>query len=110
MSHAVVRISVRSVLPIAAVLFLMLGLFASCVAALGVWLAPGPVTSVSLTGPIRLDFAGPPPVGVFVLYPLLSAVAGAAAASGLAWFYNLVAARVGPVRVTLQTGARQHSE
>lgn len=101
MSQKIVSISIRSVLSVAAVLFFVLGAAVSVLTALGTWLAPGQVTSVSLNGPIGLSFTGTPSAGVFLLYPLLSAVAGAVFAAALAWLYNLVASKVGPVRVTL---------
>lgn len=99
-SKEITRISIRSVLPVAAALCFLLGAFASVTAALGAWLSPGQVTSLSLSGPISLSFGGIPSAGVFLMYPVLSAVAGAAAAAALAALYNLVARRVGPLRVT----------
>ena len=101
MSKAITRISIRSVLPVAAVLFFGLGVFASVTAAVSTWLAPGHVTALSLNGLISLSFDGMPSAGVFLLYPLLSAVAGTALAAAFASFYNLVARRIGPLRVTL---------
>lgn len=97
----ITRVSVRSAVPIGLVVFFVLGVFAAGTAAFSAWLAPGPITSVSLSGLVSLSFNRAPPAYLLLLYPVLNAVAGALFAAVLAWLYNLAAEKVGPLRVTL---------
>lgn len=89
------HVSVRSVAPVSAAIFFFLGCFSvgsTCVLA---WLAPGPVTSVQLQGPVSLSFAEMPDLYILLLYPFLSPVGGALGTVVLALLYNFVARRVG---------------
>ena len=97
----VTHISVRSVLPIFAALFFILGSISVISGVVTAALVPGPITSFSLSCPVSLSFSQVPPVWVLVLYPFLSAVVGAIAAAALSWVYNILAPRVGAVQVTL---------
>lgn len=97
----VTHISVRSVLPIFAALFFIIGSFSAISGAVTAALAPGPITSFSLSGPVSLSFSQVPPVWVLLLYPFLSAVVGAIAAAALSWLYNILTPRVGAAQVTL---------
>lgn len=95
------HIAVRSVVPVAAAIHFVLGALTALALAIGVWLLPVPVTSLSFDGPVSLSFTRVPPAFVFVLFPFLSAVAGAAVSALAAWIYNALARRVGPLRITL---------
>jgi hypothetical protein len=101
MIKQITHISVRSVLPIFAVLFFIAGCLTVISGISTLALAPGPITSFSLSGPVNLSFSRTPPVWVFVLYPFLSAAIGAIAAAVLTWIYNFLARRMGAVRITL---------
>lgn len=101
MERQLIGIDIRSVVPVAAAVFFVLGAITALVAVVAAGLVPGPVTALALDGPVSLSFARMPPAYVFILYPFLSAAGGAATSALVAWLYNRLAQRVGPVRITL---------
>jgi hypothetical protein len=101
MVYSIRRIHPTSVvLPGAALAFL-----AGCLTVLALLatsaMAPAPIASSTLRGPIQLTFVGMPPALVLVAWPLLAAASGAAVAAACAWIYNLIVRFTGPVRVEL---------
>lgn len=95
------KIEIRSVVPISGAIFFVLGLLTVGLALAVAVLAPGPVTSIQLRGPVSLTLSsGASPI-VLAVYPFLTAIVGVIGAALLAWLYNVLAARVGPIRVRL---------
>ena len=94
-------ISIRSVVPVSAAISFILGCFTVASTYWMASLAPGRITSFELKGPISLSFSSVPDLYVLLLYPFLSAIAGAVGAVLLAVIYNFLARFVGPVRVRL---------
>lgn len=101
MTKQLTRVSIRSIIPISAAAFFVVGVIAVLFSILILLFVPGPVTSFTLSGPVRLDFAGVPPVYVLLIYPFLCAVAGAIYSALAALLYNVLARLVGPVRIDL---------
>lgn len=102
MTRKLTRISVRSVARIAAVLHFVIGVVLAIAGAIALWLAPGPITSMSFGGPLKVGFDGAPPTVAFILSPFLSAASGAAISALLAWLYNLLVPHVGAIELTLE--------
>ena len=95
-------IDIRSVVPISAAIFFVLGCLAvGCALAL-VALAPSHVTSIQLRGPVSLSLSSSANPLVFVAYPFLTAIVGAIGVALLAWLYNVLASRVGPIRLRIE--------
>lgn len=94
-------VSVTSVARMLAAIYFVLGVFASAVTAAGVHFASGPVTQVTLAGPVTLSFDSMPPAYVFIGYPILSALGGSLLGALVAWLYNVFAPRIGPIRLKL---------
>jgi len=101
MVRTLTQVSVRSVLPVGAAIFFFLGCFSVLSSLVLAAFAPGPITSFTLGGPLDLRFTRVPPAYIFLLYPFLSAIAGALGSAILAWVYNFSARLVGPIRFTL---------
>jgi hypothetical protein len=101
------RYSIRAIRPSSVVLpFAVLAFLAGSltVAALLVSaaLAPAPITSSSLSGPLQLAFRGMPPPLLLAAWPFIVAVVSGAIAAVAAWLYNLMVRFTGPVQLELE--------
>ena len=102
MFHRVESVRIRSALPIGAAVHFFLGLLYVVIALVAKPLIPGPGTKITLGGPVNASFSDYPDLYVFVLWPFLSAVAGAVMWAAMAWLYNVLSRWVGPLQVSLR--------
>lgn len=101
MLHSIYSIRPFSVaLPFAALSFLA-GCFSLAVLLVSAAIAPGPIASSNLSGPLNLSFRGMPPAAMLVAWPFITAAWGAVTAVATAWIYNVIVRFTGAIRVEL---------
>ena len=94
------RISPRDVAVIAAIVFFATGVLA-VIFAIAVFSTTLGINTLELRGPLSLTLTGPLNVPLLLIYPLLNSIVGAVGSAITVGFYNLIAHRVGGIRISI---------
>ena len=102
MIREIKRVSIGSVVPIAAAAHLVMGILGIATAIISTAVVGRPAASFTMSlGPFNFSFDGAPSLSMLLIYPFIAAIAGAVYFAFFIWLYNLLARWIAPISVEL---------